>query len=236
MHINNLNVLEGYFRGLGIEETVPVVPRLVEWNDVMYREKLARNLTIQRIVMQKLDQNKKEGADAQESTLYDRHAPALYRYIYRRVAQPQDAEDLLLEVFLIAFRSKDLSDLPPQRQIVWLQAVARRRIIDRYRQNARIELLPLEQALEIPSGEMTPEEQLLQRETYERLYAAFARLSPVQRQIVRLRYGHGLRFAEIAKMLAKSEGTVRKTLVRILHQLRASYNRLEGGSDYAPLE
>jgi RNA polymerase sigma factor (sigma-70 family) len=189
-----------------------------------------RDLSVQRIVMQKLDQYEK-GPNALESTLYDRHAPALYRYIFRRVSQPQDAEDMLLEVFLIACRYENLGDLPLRRQIAWLQSVARRRIIDRYRRLSRVELLPLDQALEALDDEMTPEEQALHKETYERLYAALAQLPAVQQQIVHLRYGNGLRFAEIATMLNTSEGTVRKMLVRILRQLRAIYNRQEGELD-----
>ncbi len=86
-------------------------------------------------------------------------------------------------------------------------------------------LLPLEQAVEIHDDSLTPEEQILRRETYERLYAALTQLPPLQQQIVRLRYGNGLRFAEIATMLDKSEGTVRKMVVRILRQLRGIYTR-----------
>jgi RNA polymerase sigma factor (sigma-70 family) len=138
---------------------------------------------------------------------------------------------MLLEVFLLACKYEKLGDLPPQQQIAWLQSVARRRIIDRYRRISRVELLPLEQTLEALDDEMTPEEQALHKETYERLYAALAQLPSVQQQIVHLRYGNGLRFAEIATMLNTSEGTVRKMLVRILRQLRAIYNRQEGELD-----
>ena len=173
--------------------------------------------------MQKLDRYE-EGPDMTEATLYDRHAPALYRYIFRQVPQPQDAEDVLLEVFMTAFRYESLVDLPAQQQIAWLQGVARRRIIDRYRQDSRVELLPLEQVLETFDGEMTPEEQTVRQETYERLYAALAQLSTQQQQLVHLRYGNGLRFTEIATMLDKSEGTIRKMHVRILRYLRAIYN------------
>jgi RNA polymerase sigma-70 factor (ECF subfamily) len=157
-------------------------------------------------------------------TLYDLHAPALYSYIYRRVGQPQDAEDLLLEVFTAAFKYDNLISLAEQQQLAWLQSVARRRIIDRYRHNAHIMLLPLEQALETYDDEPTPEEQVLRCETHERLHTALAQLPPLQQEIVRLRYGNGLRFAEIASLLNKSEGTVRKMMVRILRQLRNIYN------------
>lgn len=159
-----------------------------------------------------------------ELTLYDLHASAIYNYIYRRVGQPQDAEDLLLEVFTAALKYENLVNLSEQQQLAWLQSVARRRIIDRYRHNARIVLLPLEQALEIYDDTLTPEEHTLRRETHERLHTALAQLPPLQQQIVRLRYGNGLRFAEIALLLEKSEGTVRKMVVRILRQLRTIYN------------
>jgi RNA polymerase sigma-70 factor (ECF subfamily) len=157
-------------------------------------------------------------------TLYDLHAAALYSYIYRRVGQRQDAEDLLLEVFTAALKHDNLVSLAQQQQFAWLQSVARRRIIDRYRHNARVVLLPLEQALETYDDALTPEEQALRREAHEQLHAALAQLPPLQQEIVRLRYGYGLPFAEIAAMLDKSEGTVRKMVVRILRQLRAIYS------------
>jgi RNA polymerase sigma-70 factor (ECF subfamily) len=101
-------------------------------------------------------------------TLYDLHAAALYSYIYRRVGQRQDAEDLLLEVFTAALKHDNLVSLAQQQQFAWLQSVARRRIIDRYRHNARVVLLPLEQALETYDDALTPEEQALRREAHER--------------------------------------------------------------------
>src|SRR5690348_817919 len=158
-------------------------------------------------------------------TLYDLHAAAIYSYIYRRVGQ-QDAEDVLQEVFTSAWKYDDLTHLSEQEQLAWLQSVAQRRIIDRYRRNARVALLPLEQVVETHNDSLTPEEQALQRERYERLYAALTQLSPLQQQVVLLRYGKSQRFAEIAATLNKSEGTVRKMVVRILRQLRGIYTHL----------
>lgn len=174
--------------------------------------------------MQKLD-SYASGEDYVEMTLYDLHSPTLYAYIYRRIAQPQDAEDVLLETFAIALKYDNLVHLTAQQQIAWLQSVARRKIIDRYRRNARVVLLPLDQALEALDDALTPEEQALRSETYKQLYAALAQLSSVQQQLICLRYGEGRRFAEIATILHKSEGTVRKMLARILNQLRALYAR-----------
>jgi len=174
--------------------------------------------------MQELNAHKK-GAPERDLTLYECHAPTLYTYIYRRVSHLQDAEDILLEVFTIALGETRLVDLSARQQIAWLQSVARRKIIDRYRHTSHVVLLPLAHALDAVDGDLPPEEQVLQKERYGYLYTAIARLPPFQQEIIRLRYGDGLRFAEIATLLNKSEGTVRKMLFRILHQLRAIYAR-----------
>ena len=78
--------------------------------------------------------------------------------------------------------------------------------------------------------QLTPEQRVVQRENYERLYISLERLSPLQQQLIRLRYGNGLRLVEIARILDKPEGTVRKWLARTLHQLRAIYEKTERGT------
>jgi RNA polymerase sigma factor (sigma-70 family) len=48
-------------------------------------------------------------------------------------------------------------------------------------------------------------------------------LSDLQRQVVQLRYGADLSFAEIGLLLKKNEAAVRKLLSRALASLRSSY-------------
>ncbi len=43
-------------------------------------------------------------------TLYDRFAPTLFPYLYAQTASVQDAEDLLLEVFIAAFAMSNSPD------------------------------------------------------------------------------------------------------------------------------
>ena len=79
----------------------------------------------------------------------------------------------------------------------------------------------------------SPEQSALQQEEYRWLYQALARLTPLQQQILQLRYGNGLRFDEIAIRLNKREGAVRKLLARALMALRAAYDQQEEGNGYA---
>ena len=169
------------------------------------------------------DQNSVEG------TLYDRLAVPIFQYLCQQVSNKQDAEDLLLEVFLAALQDEVLSSLPQGRQLAWLRRVARNKVVDHYRHVALLNLLPIEQALKMEDTALSPEQYTEQQENYERLYQSIAHLTVLQRELVRLRYRNGLRFADIAVVLGKPEGTVRQLLVRTLRRLRMIYDQLERG-------
>ena len=173
--------------------------------------------------------NADEARNDLENNLYLRFASPILTYLCQQVSNEQDAEDLLLEVFVAALNNETFSTLPSGRQLAWLRQVARNKVIDRYRHNAHITMLPLEQALETEDGELTPEQRAEEQENYEHLYQALAHLSPLQQELIQLRYSRGLRLVEIAHLLHKPEGTVRSSLTRTLHQLRTIYNQIEKG-------
>jgi RNA polymerase sigma factor (sigma-70 family) len=163
--------------------------------------------------------------DGIDITFYDHYAPLIFTYLYRQVSSQQDAEDLLLEVFLAAFQHKPFRTFDSERQIAWLKRVARNKVIDRYRHQARLTMLPLEMALETLDEALTPEQHVLRQEAYEQLYRSLKQLSSIQQQIIHLRFGYRLRMAEIAEILDKPESTVRSILSRTLRYLRAIYEQ-----------
>src|SRR5260370_18205298 len=164
--------------------------------------------------MQKLDMdNAQVGVD---SSLYERFAVTIFQYLCQQVSNEQDAEDLLLEVFLAAFQDESLSNLPAERQLAWLRRVASIKVIDRYRHVALLNLLPIEQAIDMEDGALTPEQYAEQQENYERLYQSIAQLTAPQQELISLRYRNGLRFFEIAAVLEKTEGTGAPNFVRNL--------------------
>lgn len=171
-----------------------------------------------------------EAHDLGDAALYDRFASTILAYLYQQVSSLQDAEDLLLDVFLAAQSTETLSRLSPERQLAWLRRVARNKVIDRYRRGALVITLPLEQASETLDHELTPEEYALQREQDERLHHLVGKLAPVQQQLIRMRYGNGLPLVVIADILEKPPGTVRKMLARTLHRLREMYEQTERSS------
>jgi RNA polymerase sigma factor (sigma-70 family) len=175
--------------------------------------------------MQHMSSNKAQ--DVGDAALYDHFASTILTYLYQQVSSLQDAEDLLLEVFLAAQGNSILSNLSPERQLAWLRRVARNKVIDHYRRNALLTVLPLEQVPEREDSALTPEEHALRNEQYEQLYQLVRRLTPLQQQLIRMRYGNDLRLVVIADILEKPQGTVRKLLARTLLRLREMYEKTE---------
>jgi RNA polymerase sigma factor (sigma-70 family) len=167
--------------------------------------------------------------DGIDGTLYDRFALTIFTYIGQQVSHEQDAEDLLEEVFLAAFKNEGLAGLPAERQLAWLLRVARNKVVDRYRHLALYKLVPLDHAWSLEDGELTPEHYAEQQENYAHLYRALTHLSPLQRELIRLRYTKNLRYCDIAHLLGKSEDAVRKLYARTLQQLRGIYHQTERG-------
>jgi RNA polymerase sigma factor (sigma-70 family) len=167
--------------------------------------------------------------DEGDGSLYDRFALPIFTYLCQQVSHEQDAEDLLIEVFLAAYNKEALIGLPPERQLAWLYRVARNKVVDRSRHHAHLSQVPLELTREMEDGSPTPEQYAERQESFERLYRALEQLSPLQRKLIWLRYTRGLRFPEIAGILEKSEEAVRQLYSRTLQHLRGIYQQAERG-------
>jgi RNA polymerase sigma factor (sigma-70 family) len=167
--------------------------------------------------------------DSPVAALYQRYAPGLFAYLYRQLASREDAEDLLLEVFLAALEHERFLTLGAKEQQFWLWSVARNKVADHYRRYARRPSVSLTQVAEAiyESEDRAPEQVTIKHEEYRRLYATLRQLPELQQEVLQLRFGHGLNCVEIALILQKSEGAIRMVLSRTLKHLRAIYKAKE---------
>ncbi|GHO56788.1 RNA polymerase sigma factor [Ktedonobacter robiniae] len=159
------------------------------------------------------------------TAVYRQYSPALLAYLYRHLRSLEDAEDLLLDVFLAALERSGFESLGAKEQEAWLWCVARNKVTDYHRklkrrQGISLEFVPEE---EYEQDYVTPEVVLLRKEEATRLQEHIKRLPALQQELVRLRFAHGLRSAEIATIVQKSEGAVRVMLSRAVKLLRKVY-------------
>ncbi len=156
------------------------------------------------------------------AALYQRYAPVLFAWLRQRTSW-EDAEDLLLEVFLAAFERDQLLAVPEAKQFAWLVSVAQHKLIDQYRRAQRRPVAPLDEFAEALEEDeaLAPEQVALRHERYAHLYSALRNLPDLQRRVLVLRFADGLHSKELAAVLGKREGAVRVLLWRALKLLRA---------------
>ena len=159
--------------------------------------------------------------------LYRNYAPGLLTYVRMHITSVEDAEDLVVEVFMAALENAKFAALSEKEKQLWLWRVTRNKVIDTYRRAKTRQNVTLEQVADgLFEDEMAgPEYAALRQEDYMDLYAHLQSLPPLQQQILRMRFGQNLSCREIAIRLGKQENVVRVTLSRTLNLLRKIYRR-----------
>ncbi len=157
--------------------------------------------------------------------LYRCYAPGLFAYAYQQTTSREDAEDIVLDVFLAVLQNKRFPGFDTKKQEAWLWTITRNKVVDYYRRSTHSQHVSIEWLSELLYEDacLAPEQLSLKREEYAQLYSAIQTLPELQQDVLRLRFGHGLKCGEIAPVIEKSEGTVRMILFRTLQRLRGIY-------------
>lgn len=171
-----------------------------------------------------------KGGDLQAvGALYDEHRESIYRFLWSRVGDVQEAEDLTASVFLrmiAALPGYQPRGLPFR---AWLFRIARNLLADHYRSRWRRSSVPLEEAerAEAPEGS-SPAAAVDRRQAAERVRRLLAGLQDSQRQVMALRFLGGLSIQETAHVLDRTEGAVKSLQHRGLQAMRLALWEEEG--------
>lgn len=141
---------------------------------------------------------------------------SVYRYVRRRAASRQDAEDLTQDVFEDAIEALGQARLDAQAPpLAWLYTVARRRLIDRLRSPAHARI-----AVDPADLSAADQERSYGPSIVDALVDALGSLDEAQRRIVVMKLLEGRSFAEIAAEVGATEEACRMRLSRGLAALR----------------
>lgn len=167
------------------------------------------------------------GDQAAFTQLYDGNFDRIYRYIYVRVRNQAEAEDLTQDVFIKALEaigSYKWRDLPFS---AWLFKIAHNRVIDYMRKVSKEKRGSLDEACAVSAED--PVHIAEQRAEVGELKAALSRLPEAQREVATLRFIAQLSIAEVAKTLGKSEGTVKALQFNATASLRKALSGERNG-------
>jgi RNA polymerase sigma-70 factor, ECF subfamily len=165
------------------------------------------------------------------ASLYERHSAILLGLAMRIVRDRREAEDLLHDVFLEAWRSA--KDFDPKRGRVrtWLAIRMRSRALD-LQKSARVSRNAGDSGLEL-----LVDDHEKQSPDHARVRAALADLGTDQRKVLELAYFEGLSCTEIATRVQIPVGTVKSRIAAGLDRLRHGLSgRMSGGSPSGPSE
>ena len=172
----------------------------------------------------------RQGDDRALEELFQRHLGPLQRWARGRLPNwardLSDTDDLVQDTLLRTFKRLDSFD--PRRSGA-LQAYLRQAIVNRVRdelrrQGRRPDVTSLD-VLEL-TGDMSPYEDVIGRETLERYETALLRLRPEERDAIVARAEMGYSYQELAQVLGKptadaARKTAQRALVRLAEEMRA---------------
>jgi RNA polymerase sigma-70 factor, ECF subfamily len=146
------------------------------------------------------------GEERAATSLVERHAQHVARFV-ASLGERDEVEEIVQDTFVRAFGSLD-SFRGESTFRTWLLTIARNLVRDRQRGHKRARL-----QVEIQDDDLVSTSDALEStvatETEQRLLAAVATLSPLQRSIFTLRVSEGLSYKEIAIAVGSTEGAAR---------------------------
>jgi RNA polymerase sigma factor (sigma-70 family) len=160
--------------------------------------------------------------------IFDRHAEALFRYLARRIG-PDDASDLLADVFLAAFGARARYRSEYSAALPWLYGIASNLLGKHYRRRAG-ELRMLERlvAQSEPDDHVAAVADVIDAKLQVRAMAKLLdELPPGERDVLLLHAWEALTYEEIASALNIPVGTVRSRLSRTRRRLRAGMDEID---------
>jgi len=165
-------------------------------------------------------------------SLVEDHSDRLFRIAYRMTGDRDDANDVVQDTFLRAYRSYDRF-VPGSKESVWLNRIASNCSIDlirkrRYRRTEHLD--PTEVRGPAESTEAAPDRATFSGQIRDRVRAALVELSDKERTAFVLRHFDDRSIREIAETMDSPVGSVKNNIFRAVRKLRAVLEPTLGGS------
>jgi RNA polymerase sigma-70 factor (ECF subfamily) len=161
------------------------------------------------------------------ATLYEAHVDRIYNYIYQRTGNRCEAEDLTARTFVKAFAHLDNYVFRGVPFSAWLYRIAHNAVANWYRDHRRHRVVSLDALTEQSDEKQHPEETTQGREGQRELLKVIRQLPPERQQLLILKYSDGLKNAEIAQIMGRSEGAIKSLYHRTLLALRRELGKHE---------
>ncbi|WP_434577183.1 RNA polymerase sigma factor [Thermoanaerobacterium thermosaccharolyticum] len=151
--------------------------------------------------------------------LCDRTWPLLFKYVYYRVNDVDDTNDIVQETYLRAI--KNFENVRDKKSFLpYLKSIAKNIMIDKYGEKKISDIHFNEMNVEMFSDNVMLEEYVVNLEEKDRLYSCLLSLPEKYRIVIELRIIEGLSLKDCAKILGKSTSSIKNIQYRAIIKLR----------------
>jgi RNA polymerase sigma-70 factor (ECF subfamily) len=158
--------------------------------------------------------------------LYERYVNKIYSYIYYRVGNHQDAEDLTSRTFFRALRHIGNYEDRGAPVSAWFYRIAHNLVANWHRDQGRHQVVSLEIA-PIEEFPDSPETKTVENEARERLLSVVRRLPADRQRLLVLKFTARMSNAEIGAIMDRTEGAIKSLYHRTLIALRQDIDQEE---------
>lgn len=152
--------------------------------------------------------------------LFEEQYQRVYNYAYVRTGNTADADDVAANVFVEAVRGIGRFNYRGTPVAAWLFRIAHNETVDLLKRRNRAQTSSIDANGEHVAAQAGPGE----HDEWRDVRDAIAAMKPEYRDVLVLRLIEGRTVAEVARLLGKTEGSIKVTQMRALQQLR---NRLD---------
>jgi RNA polymerase sigma-70 factor, ECF subfamily len=177
------------------------------------------------------------GEDDAYRTLVERHSRALFRLAFRMTGNEQDAEDVVQETLLKAYRQLHRYESRASFS-TWLHRIAANCSLDLIRSRKRRQETTVPQSTEpgldvlehVAADEPGPEKQAYATEVQRRVAVAMEELTRQERVAFTMRHFEGHSIEEIGAALGLNQSAAKHSIFRAVQKLRRSLEPLMGST------
>lgn len=152
--------------------------------------------------------------------LYELHVEKIYNYIYYRVGNRHDAEDLTAKVFYRALNHIPRYNDKGKPFAAWLYRIAHNLVANWHRDHSRRQMVGLDNVSLKSDQRETPHQAAERTDEAEILLAAIQELPPERQKLLTLKYADRMSNAEIGQIMGRSEGAIKSLYHRTLVSLK----------------
>lgn len=163
----------------------------------------------------------KKGDSQAFSFIYEKCFTPIYRYLYIRMKNKEEAEDLTQVIFIKILKSVSKYRNLGKNPWAYFFSITRNALTDHWRKKKNvITAEPVENFINLRDEKKDSLDLFEESERAELIKKAIGKLDESHREIIILKFINGLSNKEIAKLLNKNEDAVRQSQCRALRKLK----------------